>query len=80
MDIATTIFIIFKGWKMEKLKLLNRIDVLYIKSILRSEQANKQAELEQVELEQSPEYIKTTNILHIQNELETIKNILNKLN
>ena len=65
---------------MNKLKLLNRIDILYIKSILRSEQLNKQAQLEQVELEQSPEYIKRTNILHIQNELETIKNILNKLN
>lgn len=37
---------------MEKLKLLNRIDVLYIKSILRSEQANKQAELEQERQEQ----------------------------
>lgn len=65
---------------MDKLKLLNRIDILYIKSILRSEQANKQAELEQERQEQKPEYIKTTNILHIQNELETIKNILNKLN
>ena len=65
---------------MEKLKLLNRIDVLYIKSILRSEQANKQAELEQERQEQKPEYIKITNILHIQNELETITNILNKLN
>jgi hypothetical protein len=65
---------------MDKLKLLNRIDILYIKSILRSEQANKQAELEQEQQEQKPEYIKITNILHIQNELETITNILNKLN
>lgn len=65
---------------MDKLKLLNRIDILYIKSILRSEQANKQAELEQERQEQKPEYIKITNILHIQNELETITNILNKLN
>ena len=65
---------------MDKLKLLNRMDILYIKSILRSEQANKQAELEQEQQEQKPEYIKTTNILHIQNELETITNILNKLN
>lgn len=65
---------------MNKLKLLNRIDILYIKSILRSEQANKQAELEQERQEQKPEYIKITNVLHIQNELETITNILNKLN
>lgn len=65
---------------MDKLKLLNRMDILYIKSILRSEQLNKQAELEQERQEQKPEYIKITNILHIQNELETITNILNKLN
>ena len=65
---------------MDKLNKLNRIDILYIKSILRSEQANKQAELEQEKQEQKPEYIKITNILHIQNELETITNILNKLN
>lgn len=65
---------------MDKLNKLNRIDILYIKSILRSEQANKQAELEQERQEQKPEYIKITNILHIQNELETITNILNKLN
>ena len=66
---------------MDKLKLLNRMDILYIKSILRSEQLNKQAQLEQVELERiKSEQVKTTNILHIQNELETIKNILNKLN
>ena len=65
---------------MNKLKLLNRVNIVCIKSILRSEQLNKQAHLEQFELEQSPEYIKRTNILHIQNELETIKNILNKLN
>lgn len=65
---------------MDKLNKLNRIDILYIKSILRSEQANKQAELEQERQEQKPEYIKITNILHIQNEIETITNILNKLN
>ena len=64
----------------EKTIKLNRMDILYIKSILRSEQANKQAELEQERQEQKPEYIKITNILHIQNELETITNILNKLN
>ena len=65
---------------MDKLKVFNRMDILYIKSILRSEQLNKQAELEQERQEQKPEYIKITNILHIQNELEQITNILNKLN
>lgn len=65
---------------MDKLKLLNRMDILYIKSILRSEQLSKQAQLEQERQEQSPQYIKNTNILHIQNEIETITNILNKLN
>lgn len=65
----------------EKTIKLNRIDILYIKSILRSEQANKQAELEELQQTKAktPEYIYTTNILHIQNELETITNILNKL-
>ena len=64
----------------EKTTKLNRIDILYLKSILRSEQANKQAELEQERKEQKPDYIKNTNILNIQNEIETIENILNKLN
>ena len=64
---------------MDKLKLLNRIEMLYIKGILRSEQLNKQAELEQTQADEMPEYLKMTNILHIQNEIETIKNILNKL-
>lgn len=64
---------------MDKLNKLNKIDILYIKSILRSEQKTKQAELERTQSEQMPEYIKTTNILHIQNEIETIANILNKL-
>lgn len=64
---------------MDKLKLLNRIEMLYIKGILRSEQMNKQAELEQTQADEMPEYLKMTNILHIQNEIETITNILNKL-
>lgn len=65
---------------MDKLNKLNKMDIFYIKSILRSERQIKQAELEQTQAEQMPEYIKTTNILHIQNEIETITNILNKLN
>ena len=64
---------------MDKTNKLNKIDILYIKSILRSEQKIKQAELERTQSEQVPEYIRITNILHIQNELETIENILNKL-
>ena len=64
---------------MDKTNKLNKIDILYIKSILRSEQKIKQAELERTQSEQMPGYIKITNILHIQNELETIENILNKL-
>lgn len=59
---------------------LNRIDILYLKSILRSEKANKQAELEQERQYQKPDYIKNTNILNIKKEIETITNILNKLN
>ena len=64
---------------MDKLNKLNKIDMLYIKSILRTEQQIKRAELERTQSEQMPEYIRTTNILHIQNEIETIANILNKL-
>lgn len=64
---------------MGEVELLNKIEILYIKSILRSEQQIKQAELERTQAEQMPEYIKITNILHIQNEIETIANILNKL-
>lgn len=64
---------------MDKLNKLNKIDILYIKSILRSEQKIKQAELKRTQAEQMPEYIRTTNILHIQNEIETIANILHKL-
>lgn len=65
---------------MDKLNKLNKIDILYIKSILRSEQQIKQTELEETQGKEIPEYIKTTNILHIKNEIETITNILNKLN
>lgn len=61
-------------------KELNRIDILYIKGLLYTEKRIKQSELEQEQQEQKPKYIKITNILHIQNELETITNILNKLN
>ena len=68
-----------KGLKMDKLNKLNKIEILYIKSILRSEQQIKRAELERTQAEQMPEYIKITNILHIQNEVETIANILDKL-
>lgn len=64
---------------MDKLNKLNKIDILYIKSILRSEQKIKQAELERTQAEQMPEHIRITNILHIQNEIGTIANILNKL-
>ena len=64
---------------MDKLNKLNKIEILYIKSILRSEQKTKQAELERTQAEQMPEYIKITNILHIQDEIETITDILNKL-
>lgn len=65
----------------EKTIKLNRIDILYIKSILRSEQANKQAELEELQQakEKTPKYIYITNILHIQAELEQIEKIINKL-
>ena len=65
---------------MDKLNKLNKIDILYIKSILRSELQIKEAELEETQAKQMPEYIKITNILHIKNEIETIENILNKLN
>ena len=65
---------------MDKLNKLNKIDILYIKSILRSELQIKEAELEETQGKQMPEYIKITNILHIKNEIETIENILNKLN
>lgn len=65
--------------EQEKTIKLNKINILYIKSILRSEQKQLQAQLEELQ-EQKTTYITITNILHLQAELEQITNILNKLN
>ena len=62
-------------------KELNKIDILYIKGLLYTGKQIKQAQFEELQQAKAktPEYIYITNILHIQNELEQITSILNKL-
>ena len=63
---------------MEK---LNKMDLLYIKGLLRTEKQIKQSELDELQKvkAKTPEYIYRTNILHIQSALEEIEKIIDKL-
>ena len=60
----------------------NKIDILYIKGLLYTEKQIKQSELEELQQAKAktPQQIYITNTLYIQNEIEQITNILNKLN
>ena len=81
---AIIIFIIFKGWKMEKEKTikLNRIDILNVKGCLLAELHDQQNQLEQWQQQKdtTPEYIYNTNIYTINNRIIQLKETLNKLN